>query len=88
MNFALKLINFVLKMMNSMTFRCLRQTRSLAPGEELYGFGQAPQEGLSAVGNAKLLATSSRNQLDGPSTRPRRSSSQSRACTASPTACF
>ena len=49
---------------------CLRQARSLAPGEELYGFGQVPQDGLSAVGNTKLLATSSRNQLDGPSHAP------------------
>jgi hypothetical protein len=49
---------------------CLRMARSLAAGEQLYGFGQVPQEGLSAVGDAKLLATSSRNQLDGPSHAP------------------
>ena len=49
---------------------CLRHTRSLAPGEDLYGFGQVPQAGLSAVGDAKLLATSSRNQVDGPSHAP------------------
>jgi hypothetical protein len=49
---------------------CLRQTRSLSAGEDLYGFGQVPQDGLSAVGDAKLLATSSRNQDDGPSHAP------------------
>ena len=36
---------------------CLRQVRSLRSGEEIYGFGQMPQEGLSTVGEAKLLAT-------------------------------
>jgi alpha-glucosidase (family GH31 glycosyl hydrolase) len=49
---------------------CLRQTRSLGADEDLYGFGQVPQAGLSSVGDAKLLATSSRNQADGPSHAP------------------
>ena len=49
---------------------CLRQTRSLRADEDLYGFGQVPQAGLSSVGDAKLLATSSRNQADGPSHAP------------------
>jgi hypothetical protein len=44
---------------------CLRSVRLIDDNEDIYGFGQVPEANLTTVGQAKFLATFSRNELNG-----------------------